>query len=645
MADIGQEKFCPQCGNEVRKALYRNGQLEEGTILNRRYIVGQELARDKVGITYVAWDATREEKIAIREWFPKKYCRRGANGSDVESDMDQHLWANLQKQFLDVAEQQGEGARTPMLICTFDLFRQNGTAYYTMEYPAGKTLRELLKKENPLPAGQAQEIYGCIAKAVEKMHIHGIIHGNLTPDNILLTENNGVKFLNRSWKSYETEQVGNVFFLGNYAAPEWYPGAAPSGQDADAYSLAAVYYRMVTGIEPYSYSRRIQGEAMLTPSNLGIRMNAEDEAMLQKELGIMPGQKAPVSPMAGGARESRGGFPVRSIVLAVAGVAVVAAIGVGLIFAFSKTSGKKNKETLQTEDTVQQETEPGETETGGKEQESEDGTEQPLKMAEGANTDLKDSVKDGEKTPKQIEEELQAEADQIRAHYPGTEIHILTDMEGTGNQDEMIDQEETDGGLQKGGEIRYLFFAERYCIDTKRVNVYNEEQVRPIVAERNSSQYNVTFGSAFAGPDDSGTMLSALDGLMKKVNDNHLEIEWTSADDFSFLPTEGAKLLERIYLGDVNGDETYEDLAEWTKEGNEQNILANLNLEKDLEGLEFISCTEPQKAEYFACMNLPDKSRYLIVIMADGLEKGSEEEQLKEMVTALCSILAQEVSR
>lgn len=289
MADIGEEEFCPHCGNEIARAYWKNGQLAEGTVLRGKYIVGQVLQRDASGITYIAWDAEQESRIALREWFPEKYAARMEDGIKVEFQLEEEVAQNLKKQFCALAEKASKDVPVPALTQIFSVFKQNQTAYYTMEYPDGITIEDLLKRENPLPEKKAAEIFEKLSKAAEQMHVRGIIHGNLNPGNVIMTKNGEIEFLGRGWVSPDVIKAKNAFFCGNYAAPEWYSSKITAAHDTDTYSIYAIYYRMLTGMEPCSMRQRSKGRKMKLPSELGIHIRASVEEELIRELEIETG--------------------------------------------------------------------------------------------------------------------------------------------------------------------------------------------------------------------------------------------------------------------------------------------------------------------------------------------------------------------
>lgn len=328
MGDVEQQEFCPRCGNEIGRETYNRGQLPEGTILNKRYIVGQEIGRDAIGITYIAWDAGKEERVAIKEWFPSQFGQRADNMLDAEFRLEKALSSSLQKQFLEHAQKQAD-KHLDMLVQVDSAFRQNGTVYYTMEYLDGITLRQVLQQENPLEPEEARIIFDKVVQASEQMHVHGIIHGNLNPDNVVLMQDGTIRFLNRAWRSPELEQIGYGIYQHSYAAPELYPGAPQGKQDADTYSMYAIYYRMLTGSEPADVGRRMEGEELPAPRQMGIYLEPEEERRLMEglQLGAPAARKKP----AAGAMKEKGKSLQRIILILAAAAVILAGLILGSI--------------------------------------------------------------------------------------------------------------------------------------------------------------------------------------------------------------------------------------------------------------------------------------------------------------------------
>lgn len=281
MCDFDGQRFCPSCGAEAGRKAAGREQLPAEAILNRRFIIGDVISRDRIGFTYIAWDALLERKVVIKEWFPVKLAEREENGLDVRSGMPEGLWEELCGQFLAQAKKLNRLQDIPVLVPVYTFFQENQTAYYVTEYVEGQTLRQLLQKTNPLESEAAGNLMNRIREALEVFHERGLIHGNLTPDNIFLEPNGGVRFLNPAWFDESMEEIRYTVFRGRYAAACYFEvsgGKEKSGlrlkphREMDDYSMAAVYYRLLSGEEPVGVYGLRNKERLPSISELGVEV-------------------------------------------------------------------------------------------------------------------------------------------------------------------------------------------------------------------------------------------------------------------------------------------------------------------------------------------------------------------------------------
>lgn len=286
MQDFEEQKFCPCCGAPVKLEASDRGQLPAGTILNRRFIIGEPLEKDRIGFTYIAWDALLERRVLVKEWFPVKLAARGKNRLDVEFFMDGDRNRALKEGFLRQAKKLHLLQIIPVLIPVYTFFEENQTAYYIMEYSEGETLRDLLRETNPLEVQEAQVLLKKVRDALEILHGNRLIHGNLTPDNIFFAADGTVRFRNLAWFGEEMEELKYTVFLGKYASPLYYEGRVKPEKTMDFYSLAAIAYRMLCGEEPISADKRAKKDELRDFSDYGIELPAQLEKAILQEMRV-----------------------------------------------------------------------------------------------------------------------------------------------------------------------------------------------------------------------------------------------------------------------------------------------------------------------------------------------------------------------
>lgn len=286
MQDYGTQEYCPFCGAPTALNASDRGQMPVETILNRRFIIGEPLGKDRIGFTYIAWDALLERRVLVKEWFPVKLAKRGENHLDVEFFMEEERSKKLKEDFLEQARKLHRLQIIPVLIPIYTFFEENNTAYYIMEYTEGETIREILQKTNPLEVQRVQVLLKKVREALEVLHRNGLIHGNLSPENILFAIDGTVRFLNLAWFGEGMEELKYTVFAGRYASPCYYEGTVKPDRSMDLYSMAAVAYRMLTGEEPVSADKRTKKEGLVPISDYGIEIPAQMENDILQTMGV-----------------------------------------------------------------------------------------------------------------------------------------------------------------------------------------------------------------------------------------------------------------------------------------------------------------------------------------------------------------------
>jgi len=138
----------------------------------------------------------------------------------------------------------------PNLVNIFDVGEDNGIHYIVMEYIEGHTLRDVISKQGPLTPQQAVNIASMVCDGLEHAHSRGLIHRDIKPHNILVTDDGNVKLadfgiarvVNTSTITYGSNVMGSVYYI----SPEQAKGEAV-GPETDIYSLGCVLYEMITG--------------------------------------------------------------------------------------------------------------------------------------------------------------------------------------------------------------------------------------------------------------------------------------------------------------------------------------------------------------------------------------------------------------
>lgn len=266
MAEI-ETDICPYCGFENAKYQAPSYALQPGSILHGKYLVGRVLGQGGFGITYVGFDLSLELKIAIKEYFsPRWSFRNSAQGSEVHWSTQNGDAMSEQDIFLREARKMTKLRALPGVVHVMEIFQDNVTAYIIMDFADGETLAARMQRlRRPLTWNEMAPILFDVLNTMEQVHRRGMIHRDLSPDNLMLSPDGRVlildlgaaKDLGRSDGASSMIVAKNGFTpLEQYAQRG---SAAPAG---DIYSLAATIYYALTGQAPPSAIDRIEYDSL-----------------------------------------------------------------------------------------------------------------------------------------------------------------------------------------------------------------------------------------------------------------------------------------------------------------------------------------------------------------------------------------------
>ncbi len=292
MAEIPQNAAqCPHCGYLRGTPPMEAYHLQAETILQGRYIVGRVLGYGGFGVTYIGWDAQLERIVAIKEFLPSTFATRMPGGTSVtvfDGPATEQFGFGLQR-FLDEAHRLAQFNGIPGITDIYDTFSQNATAYIVMQFLNGQDVKAILAAKGPMPYEQAREIILKICDTLAPVHQTGIIHRDLSPDNIYLTREGEVKLLDFGAARYESgvnSKSLSVILKPGYAPEEQYRSKGEQGSWTDVYALAATFYKMLTGVTPPDSLERAVQDELKEPSKMGIVLPQSAENALMNALNI-----------------------------------------------------------------------------------------------------------------------------------------------------------------------------------------------------------------------------------------------------------------------------------------------------------------------------------------------------------------------
>ena len=272
--------------------------LKTGTLLDHgKYRIERVLGQGGFGITYLVFDTGLEQYRAIKEFFPKDFCRRDEITGNliVLTESKEIQVEQLKRKFLKEALNISRLGRHPGIIRIFTTFEENDTAYYVMEYIAGENLSEIVKRGGPLPLARALKYVIEIGKTLEYVHRHRINHLDVKPANIMVRNQNDklilIDFgLSKRYDSDGKQTTSNPLGISHGFAPiEQYNagGLQVFSPQTDVYSLAATLYFLLTGVVPPNAPTLINS-VLTFPTNVPSYLQAEITRAMHPKRNVRP---------------------------------------------------------------------------------------------------------------------------------------------------------------------------------------------------------------------------------------------------------------------------------------------------------------------------------------------------------------------
>ena len=268
-----EQKFCPECGRPYGSVNTESFALKPGTILDGKYLVGEMLGQGGFGITYIGFDLLLEQKVAIKEYFPM------STGMVSRENRSMVVWSTAmmgktgtQKgfdSFLKEARKMAKLGGIPGVVGVKSVFIQNETAYIVMDFIEGETLLKKLQREGPMPFDTCLSLLTPIIQALAEVHEHGIIHRDISPDNIMVRPDGRLILLDLgAAKDLDIQgrdgnvQSSQMVAKQGFSPIEQYQRNASIGPWTDVYAMAATIYYCCTGILPPTAVDRIVDDTL-----------------------------------------------------------------------------------------------------------------------------------------------------------------------------------------------------------------------------------------------------------------------------------------------------------------------------------------------------------------------------------------------
>lgn len=251
--DIGEERFADE--------------LKPGTkLLYGQFTIESFLNSGGFGITYLARDSL-SRRVVIKECFPASFCRRIDNAVGPRTRQRQDEYRSIVNLFLQEAQNLAR-LDHPHIVKVHQVFEDNETAYMAMDYIQGPDLLETV--EGKIPRLDPQEIIRILEKvldAVGYVHDQGLLHRDISPDNILLDTATGNPVLidfgaSRKELTRKSRALSGLRVVKDgYSPQEFYIAGSKQAPCSDLYALAASFYHLITGDTPRSSQERLSAIA------------------------------------------------------------------------------------------------------------------------------------------------------------------------------------------------------------------------------------------------------------------------------------------------------------------------------------------------------------------------------------------------
>ncbi|MFI3212876.1 MAG: protein kinase [Eubacteriales bacterium] len=289
----GEYEVCPYCGHIEGTPNTPEFLLQPKTRLWGRYLIGTVLGIGGFGVTYRAWDARLATVVAIKEFFPQNLASRipGEMKLRVFSGEKFESFIQQKNRFLEEGKNLAKFNNDSHIVNVLDCFEDNGSAYIVMEYLDGDNLKQYLEKRGgTLPMAEVTSIMEGLLQGIASIHKQGIIHRDISPDNIYILRDGMVKILDFGAARFveKDDWTQSVVVKKGYAPPEQYRSNMKQSELIDLYAAGATWYKLLTGKTPEESIERWERDVLEKPSQLVEGIDIQIDKAIMKSMALRP---------------------------------------------------------------------------------------------------------------------------------------------------------------------------------------------------------------------------------------------------------------------------------------------------------------------------------------------------------------------
>lgn len=266
--------------------------LPAGVVLRGRYKIINVIGVGGFGITYKAQDLLLSDYVAIKEYYPMGMANRMKDTLTVSvyTEAGVEAFSQGKQRFLKEAQDLARFNKEDSIVSISDFFEANNTAYMVMEYLKGCTLKEYLdSNDGKISEDMMIQVTFSIMEALDTIHKAGLIHRDVSPDNIFICDDSSVKLIDFGAAKQDMKGMAktvSVVLKYGYAPIEQYSKKSELGPWTDIYALGATMYKMVTGNVPDESIERVVNDELVEPKEINERVSDSFNRVIMKALSV-----------------------------------------------------------------------------------------------------------------------------------------------------------------------------------------------------------------------------------------------------------------------------------------------------------------------------------------------------------------------